>query len=69
MEGRGTSEAAGQGGVGLEKDEYNPIIYYCHPVIDFELAYHRGVITIFKYIILFYFVLCEGWNIKFDFQL
>lgn len=52
VEGRGTSEAAGQGGVGLEKDEYNPIIYYCHPVIDFELAYRWGVITIFKYIIL-----------------
>lgn len=25
VEGRETGEAAGQGGVGLEKDEYNPI--------------------------------------------
>lgn len=53
VEGRGTSEAAGQGGVGLVKDEYNPIIYYCHPVIAFKLAYHSGVVTIIKYIILF----------------
>lgn len=61
VEGRGTSEAAGQGGVGLKR--MNIILLYtinCHPVIVFELAYHRGVVTIIKYIFLFYFVLCKG---------